>query len=251
MPTCFNPPLFLLSYALTFFHDCKIRAEDWNLATPLKECRLLVERRGDAFVLEFQHSGNQVFAMATCDVTKGGSPTHFLEQVVDSSRYFVVKIQGGGGREALIGFGFRDRDQATDLRESLQHYQKAMERESQSESAPASNFKVPELAKGEKIHVHVPGGKTRSKPKSSSSGGGALLLKKPPPPADGKGAPLLKKPPPPADGKGVETKPVEQLTINMGDVNLDQEAPANDKEGFDGAVAEGEEEQRQTEFDSK
>lgn len=61
-----------------------------------------MERRGDAFVLEFQHSGDQVFAMATCDVTKGGSPTHFLEQVVDSSRYFVVKIQGGGGREALI-----------------------------------------------------------------------------------------------------------------------------------------------------
>ena len=69
-----------------------------------------MERRGDAFVLEFQHSGDQVFAMATCDVTKGGSPTHFLEQVVDSSRYFVVKIQGGGGREALIGFGFRERD---------------------------------------------------------------------------------------------------------------------------------------------
>ena len=89
------------------------------MATPLKECRLLVERRADAFVLEFQHSGNQVFAQATCDVTKGGSAARFLEQVVDSSRYFVVKIQGGGGREALIGFGFRDRDQATDLRESL------------------------------------------------------------------------------------------------------------------------------------
>ena len=146
-----------------------------------------MERRADAFVLEFQHSGNQVFAQATCDVTKGASATHFLEQVVDSSRYFVVKIQGGGGREALIGFGFRDRDEATDLRESLQHYQKAMEREAQSESTPVNDFKVPELAEGEKIHINVPGkGKTRTK--KSGGGGGLLLLKKPPPPADGAGA---------------------------------------------------------------
>ena len=219
-----------------------------------------MERRGDAFVLEFQHEGNQVFAMATCDVTKGGSPTHFLEQVVDSSRYFVVKIQGGGGREALIGFGFRDRDQATDLRESLQHYQKAMQRESQSESAPASNFKVHELAAGEKIHVNVPGGGNKSPRAKKSGGGGALLLKKPPPPADGKGAAplLLKKPPPPADGAGVETKPVQEMTINMGDIKLDDDNKnKNDgggeqgEEGSDGAVFEGDEEEWKTEFDAK
>lgn len=146
--------------------------------------------------------------------------------------------------------------QATDLRESLQHYQRAMERESQSESAPASNFKVPELAKGEKIHVSVPRGKARSKQKSSGGGGGALLLKKPPPPADGKGAPLLKKPPPPADGAGVDTeaaeaKPVEKLTINMGDINLDKDGEENGDEGSDGAVFEGDEDQWKTEFDAK
>ena len=161
------------------------RADTWNLESPLKECSLLVERRGDAFVLEFQHEGHQIFAVATCDVTKGGKPNHFLEQVVDSSRYFVVKIQGGGGREALIGFGFRDREQATDLRESLQHYQKAMDREAQSESAPASNFHVKELAEGEKIHVNVPGKEKRKPKKSGGGGGGLLLLKKPPPPASG------------------------------------------------------------------
>lgn len=215
------------------------RAEDWNLASPLKECRLLVERRGDAFVLEFQHSGNQVFAMATCDVTKGGSADHFLEQVVDSSRYFVVKIQGGGGREALIGFGFRDRDQATNLRESLQHYQKAMKRESQSETAPASNFTVHQLAEGEKIHVNVPSkGKKTPRAKASGGGNGGLLL--------------LKKPPPPADGAGAETtKTVGKLTINMGDINLDSGAEEHLEEGSDGAVYEGDEEQWNTEFDMK
>ena len=62
--------------------------------------------------LEFQVEGQQ-FALAQLDVTKGGKVKSFLEQVVDSSRYFVVKIQGQGNREALIGFGFRDRDAAT------------------------------------------------------------------------------------------------------------------------------------------
>jgi hypothetical protein len=180
-------------------------AEDWNLATPLKTCNLLVERRGDAFVLEFQHSGNQVFAMATCDVTKGANAAAFLEQTVDSSRYFVVKIQGAGGREAVIGFGFRDRDEATDLRESLQHYQKAMGREAQSESAPASNFHVPQMAEGEKIHVNVKGGSKRSKEKSGK-GGGMLLLKKPPPPADG-------------EGPSTKTT-LEKINISMGDIDL-------------------------------
>mmetsp|Transcript_16292 Transcript_16292/g.32757 ORF Transcript_16292/g.32757 Transcript_16292/m.32757 type:complete len:273 (-) Transcript_16292:76-894(-) len=237
------------------------RAEDWNLATPLKECSLLVERRGDAFVLEFQHSGNQVFALATCDVTKGGSAEHFLEQVVDSSRYFVVKIQGGGGREALIGFGFRDRDKAIDLRESLQHYQRAMERESQSETSPTSKFKVPELAEGEKIHVNVPGkGKSRTKGKSAGGGGGLFLLKKPPPPADGAGVEtksLLKPPPPPADGEDeetkVETKPVENVTISMENVNLQADADAVEKsdEGSDGAVFEGDQDGWKAEFDAK
>lgn len=31
----------------------------------------------------------------------------FLEQVVDSSRYFAIRIQGDAGKEAMIGFGFR------------------------------------------------------------------------------------------------------------------------------------------------
>lgn len=225
------------------------------MASPIKECSLLVERRGDAFVLEFQHSGNQVFALATCDVTKGSSADHFLEQVVDSSRYFVVKIQGGGGREALIGFGFRDRDKAIDLRESLQHYQKAMERESQSETSPASKFKVPELAEGEKIHVNVTGkGKGRAKGKSSGGGGIPLLMKKPPPPADGAGVEtksLLKGPPLSADGAGEEKESIQNMTIDLENVNLDTAADVNSDEGSGGAVVEGDEDQWKADFDAK
>jgi hypothetical protein len=192
-------------------------------------------------VLEFQHSG-QVFAMATCDVTKGGNAAVFLEQTVDSSRYFVVKIQGAGGREAVIGFGFRDRDEATDLRESLQHYQKAMGREAQSESAPASTFHVPQMAEGEKIHVNVKGGSKRSKEKSSSKGGGMLLLKKPPPPADGEGSSAK--------------ITVEKVSINMGDIDLNaswEEEHDGEKgeEGSDGAVYVGDEDQWDTEFELK
>lgn len=112
----------------------------------------------------------------------------WLEQVVDSSRYFSLKIQGAGGREATIGFGFRDRDQAIDLRESLQHYEKSMQRENDAKTL-ASNFSIPKLKEGEKIHANISGGKkSASKEKNKESpgkpsGSVPLLLKKPPPPA--------------------------------------------------------------------
>ena len=167
------------------------RAEDWDLAKPLQTCSLLVEQRGEALYLDFMHEG-KLFAQSKMDLH---GETEFklnrwLEQVVDSSRYFTLKIQGAGGREATIGFGFRDRERATDLRESLQYYEKSMKREEEAKTL-ASSFNIPKLKEGERIHANVPGGKKSSTTpkekddsrKSKSSGAVPLLMRKPPPPA--------------------------------------------------------------------
>jgi hypothetical protein len=155
------------------------------LATPLKTCSIIVEVRGDALFIDFVSEG-QLFCQASCDTpTSGQDVQHWVEQVVDSSRYFAVKIQGENGREAMIGFGFRDREKAMDLRESLQHYQKSIQRDKMAAEPSRHSFSIPQLAEGEVIHVNVSGTKkttvVKTKPATKSKGA-PLLLKKPPPP---------------------------------------------------------------------
>jgi Protein of unknown function (DUF1681) len=135
---------------------------------------------------------------------------HWLEGTVDSSRYFTLRILAPNGRdEVLIGFGFRDRDPAIDLRESLQHYESAMRRQAEaalastasydetSESLPPSSTfsSIPKLAKGEKIHINL-GRESQVKPKKTSdstidtgNNRPMLLLKKPPPSAESNSTP--------------------------------------------------------------
>ena len=55
---------------------------------------------------------------------------HFVEAVVDSTRYFVVRVKDEkAGREALIGLGFRDREEAGDFRMALAKYESDIKRE--------------------------------------------------------------------------------------------------------------------------
>lgn len=212
-------------------------AENWNLASPIATCSLLVERRGDCLVLEFRQNpddirqqqqlpttfgsnlNSPIYAQAVIDCsvqtsssvseTNDSSSTlqqqqrkikHWIDGTIDSSRYFTLRISNGG-REALIGFGFRDRDQAIDLRESLQHYEASMRREfeasimsnnsTNSSTATISKYTIPKLADGERIHIRT--GKssdsdqsTKSKSTDNSTKiltGRPILLKKPPPSA--------------------------------------------------------------------
>ena len=213
-------------------------------------CKLVVERRGDALFLDFQKEDGHLFAQSKMDI-HGDTEfklNHWLEQVVDSSRYFALKIQGAGGREATIGFGFRDRDQATDLRESLQHYEKSIAREKDAESMKESTFSIPKMSEGEKIHVNVnragkPSAARHRKEGGGKSSGVPLLLKKPPPPANDEE-------PAAADSSTKEKAAIQKMSITMENVNLD-ETPKEIEEGSEGAVFTGDEEQWATEFAMK
>lgn len=166
------------------------RADDWDLANPLQTCSFAVEMSGNTLWLNFMHEG-KLFAQSkmTLDKEKQLSIGHFIQDVVDSSRYFAVKIQGAGGKEATIGFGFRDREKATDLRESLQYFRKSVERENEAHSM-VPTISIPKMEQGEKIHVNLHGKSTISKKKDEPEKSGKvsvpLLLKKPPPPAGDK-----------------------------------------------------------------
>ena len=49
---------------------------------------------------------------------------HYVESVLDSTRFFVIRVTDEkAGREALVGLGFRDRQEANDFRAALEKYQ--------------------------------------------------------------------------------------------------------------------------------
>jgi adaptin ear-binding coat-associated protein 1/2 len=229
------------------------RADDWNLANPLQTCQLIVERRGDVLVLEFSVAGalfcQSVIDLSPASAASPDAPKLTLEQMVeaavDTSRYFVTRIQGptttkdggkkGGHGAALIGFGFRERDTAVDFRESIQFYQRAMQREQKAEdqsSQHASEYSIPKLGEDEKIHVNfggaggkkkkvsatitkAPAGSTGSGPSPGASGSSSapLLLKKPPPPSDS--VPATDSPPKPVDSVHEVTEQLSSSSLGL------------------------------------
>lgn len=208
-----------------------------------------MEQHGDVLFILFRFlqtpddpSSLAVFAKAKIDLaatnsSAGGkklSMEYFVESVVDSSRYFVVRIlDENSGREARIGFGFRDREEATDFRESLNFYQKSIRRKEEAAEA-AKHFASDNnndssttaaklsLGEGEKIHINLGKGKskkstiTKSTPdKAPGSTGKPMLLKKPPPAggtAVAAAAPVLKAPASPALQKDV--------SISFGEIDI-------------------------------
>jgi hypothetical protein len=189
----------------------------------------VVEQHGDHLYLFFRYlqkpddpTSITLFAEAKIDVTKKNPQTnskfsleYFVENVVDSSRYFVIRIiDEKSGREARIGFGFRDREEATDFRESLNYYVRSVKRKEEAAEVMhhaddlGSNLSLQE---GEKIHINL-GSKKKStiitkddKEKKKSPDGSTSSPKK---------TPLLLKKPPPAP------KLNPDVSISFGDLDL-------------------------------
>mmetsp|Transcript_4907 Transcript_4907/g.7666 ORF Transcript_4907/g.7666 Transcript_4907/m.7666 type:complete len:160 (-) Transcript_4907:1440-1919(-) len=110
------------------------RAETWPLTKPLQCVSLRIERRGDVLLLIFTYTvehqkGSKLFALCSIDVLKHPLE-HYVEAVLDSTRYFVIRVTDEkAGREALIGLGFRDREEAGDFRAALAKYETDIRKE--------------------------------------------------------------------------------------------------------------------------
>mmetsp|Transcript_13159 Transcript_13159/g.19850 ORF Transcript_13159/g.19850 Transcript_13159/m.19850 type:complete len:275 (-) Transcript_13159:60-884(-) len=204
------------------------RADDWNLAKPLSTCSLIVCRRDNDLCInimgERPKPGAPVGAVETFLFAQSNvqvdfsNPSHKIDHwvnpVVDSSRYFAVRIKDSQtGREAFIGVGFRERTDATNFRMSIEDYINSLKREekaaalhkefeqsmslrcqSSGESGDAKLEKLPlpksslSLKEGEKLRINIKG--TRANPANKNSPKikkgiiGMAGLKKPPPPPD-------------------------------------------------------------------
>ncbi|CAH1439600.1 unnamed protein product [Lactuca virosa] len=161
---------------------CEIRLEDPN--------------SGDLFAACFVYPGQRESA---------------VESVLDSSRYFVLKIEDGTGKHAFIGLGFTERNEAFDFNVALSDHEKYVKREIEKDADeasdeshinihPAVNHRLKE---GETIRITV-----KNKPASGAgmlSSAGLSEKIKPlslaPPPEKVKSKPLSLAPPPVASGK--------------------------------------------------
>jgi adaptin ear-binding coat-associated protein 1/2 len=110
------------------------RADEWNLRKPLQQCSLRVERRGDVLLVVFTYQkegmkGSTLFALCKVDLNSADM-AHYIQPVGDSTRYYAVRVTDEkGGREAVIGLGFREREESADFRQCLVNYENAIARE--------------------------------------------------------------------------------------------------------------------------
>ena len=118
-----------------------------------------------------------------------------VEQVLDSSRFFAIRVQGEGGRKAVLGVGFEERSEAFDFGVSLQEVRKVqgLDKDASIRKGPVKSAPPPlpekkdfSLKEGETITLNI-GGKGRRSDKSPSNAlpapSGASLPFLPPPPS--------------------------------------------------------------------
>ena len=176
------------------------RANDWDVNKWLWSGAVKVTATGSKLnIILYDPSSGATFA--SCPVESQSSKA--VDQVIDSSRYFALRIDDGKGKHAFVGMGFRDRSYAYDFNATIQDHWKGVARQVEAEAfqkelatrAPDEPMRDLSLKAGEtlSIKVNVPGASSKPRPpRPKTEGGGAFAL--PPPPGGG----LL--PPPPKAG---------------------------------------------------
>mmetsp|Transcript_84872 Transcript_84872/g.240509 ORF Transcript_84872/g.240509 Transcript_84872/m.240509 type:complete len:380 (+) Transcript_84872:60-1199(+) len=156
------------------------KADDWKKCIWRGRCRI-VGKGQDLSIKLLDASSGQLFAQ--CTVPKGDHP-QYVERVIDSSRYFVLKI-ANGQRHAFIGLGFEDRNDAFDFSCTLNDFKSTfVDKEAEiapQDSSPARDLSLKE---GQKITIKINGmeGRTRRRedPPADAGAGFAGILAPPP-----------------------------------------------------------------------
>lgn len=185
---------------------------EWLQSDKIWSGRLRVVSCGDRCEIRLEDPGSGDL-FAACFVLPGQRESS-VETVLDSSRYFVLRIEDGRGKHAFVGLGFNERNEAFDFNVALSDHEKYVKREHEKETGgeesddsqidihPAVNRRLKE---GETIRINVKNKPSTGSGMLSSAGlsGGATakpkanMLLAPPPGAAGKlRSPL---PPPPND----------------------------------------------------
>ena len=113
------------------------RADGWNVEKWLKAVRVKVTAKGDRghIKLEDAETGE---LFAACPLPRDAPASTAVEPVLDSSRYFVLRVEDEATRRhAFLGLGFRQRDDASDFKLAVQEHQARADREREAREARA------------------------------------------------------------------------------------------------------------------
>lgn len=195
------------------------RAENWDLANPLLTGSLKCFQCDLKFKITLYGADGVEFGECPIQVeaSEEGGLLKFVEGVIDSSRYFVLRLKDkNSNRTAMIGIGFRDRDVAFDLKSVLNDYIRYVDRSAKAEENSLldleslnvgnedndtnnngngvgpdgeidllGNSNLPQsklqLKDGETIHVNFTGKAEKKKPNTSTRSGNKPFLPPPPP----------------------------------------------------------------------
>lgn len=188
------------------------------IATPTAQSPTAADEKVKTDILLEDPSTGQLFAAAPY------TASNVVEQVLDSSRFFAVMVQGEGGRRAVLGIGFEERSEAFDFSVALQEVRKTLGLQSASERKTMGKAKEKEkkeekrdfsLKEGQTITVNI-GGKAskgrRNVGKSEENTTGGFSL--PPPPGGGGFLP----PPPSAQEVKAQKRLSQTLNPSQGSI---------------------------------
>ncbi|VBB26114.1 unnamed protein product [Acanthocheilonema viteae] len=164
------------------------KAADWKLDEPDWTGRMRLVAIGNKLELRLEDKiSGQLFAKCPVDEYPGIS----IEPVLDSSRYFVVRLKNDNGQTAFIGLGFADRSDSFDLNVALQEHFKYIEKSAEFCKEQTNDQPKLDLGfkKGQTITINF-GKKTSTNPQqarssaaNASSNSGCFPLLPPPPSA--------------------------------------------------------------------
>ncbi|XP_050022836.1 NECAP-like protein CG9132 isoform X1 [Dermacentor andersoni] len=197
------------------------RAADWKLDAPEWKGRMRLVTKGKECFLKLEDKiSGELFAKCPIDKYPGIA----VEAVMDSSRYFVIRLQDDNGRAAFIGIGFADRGDSFDLNVALQDHFKWLEKSEELEKG-ATDPSQPHLdlsfKEGQTIKINMnigqKSGSGKSRPRAAASGSGLL----PPPPGG------VKLPPPTSQlSSGLRPPPSSPATAQTPEGNGDSSSPS-------------------------
>ncbi|KIW01943.1 uncharacterized protein PV09_06781 [Verruconis gallopava] len=220
---------------------CRLRVVETAIPPPANAPADASEKVFVNILLEDPNSG-QLFAAAPY------TNPHVVEQALDSSRFFAIRVAGEGGMKATLGIGWEERPEAFDFGVCLQDVRRILGMDpaggqaGQAQSArrgPPGRPTAPKpavaevkrdfsLKEGETITVNI-GGKSRIGKSSgfagqgSTGGGGLFAIPPPPGKSSGSGSASVPVLPPPPSASDVKS----------GATATDRKQPTAEELGFD------------------
>jgi len=113
------------------------RADAWDVEKWLRSVKVKVTSKGDrgSIKLEDVESGE---LFAECPLPRDVPVSTVVEPVIDSSRYFVLRVEDEASRRhAFIGLGFRERDAASDFKIAIHEHERQNARMEEAAAARA------------------------------------------------------------------------------------------------------------------